>query len=298
MKSTKISLNDISAYKFNIAREWIEKADNIIVGAGAGLSAEGGLNYNSPELTEKWFPSYYRSGLTSLPIIQSLYWIIEQSDLPLYWGYWAQHIFHIRYETPSLPVYKSLLGMLSDKNYFICSTNVDGQFEKAGFPVDRIYAPQGDYGLFQCSVPCRDEVYPNGEMIQQMIEGLSLNSQGLPVIQKQDIPRCPHCGELLKPNIRCDHSFVETPHLRYLMNYQSFIQDCLHEKGKTILLELGCGFNTPSIIRYPFETLTRYSPYFSMIRINPDHSEIPQGIEDRAMGINSDLSLLFETENR
>ena len=289
MKSTKTSSSESYFDKIDRARELIADADRIIVGAGAGLSASGGLNYGDPELVRSWFPGYFSAGFRSLPMIQSVYWDINESDPVLYWGYWAQHIFRVRHDPPALPPHTALARLLADKEYFICTTNVDGQFLKAEIPSGRIHAPQGDYALFQCSKPCCDEVFPNEQMIRAMINGIAIDDRHLPRIRREDVPRCPRCGALLKPNLRCDDTFVETPHLKNLDAYQSFVQRCVTEERRTVLLELGAGFNTPIIIRYPFEHWTESIPFFSLIRINQDHAEVPRNIEHRSISIAADI---------
>lgn len=269
--------------KIEDAQEWLSQADRILIGAGSGLSASGGINYADKELAKKWFPRYYGMGLHTILDIQSVFWNISDENVLAYWGYWANHIQNIRYSSPVLKPYLDLFKLLEEKEYYICSTNVDGQFEKAGFPKEQIYAPQGDYALFQCSKPCTQDVYKNEEMVKTMLGHMDDSLE----IRKEDIPRCPKCGRLLIPNLRKDYTFVEKPHLVNQQAYMDFINKS--QKQNLVLLELGVGYNTPGIIRYPFEQITYKNKNAKLIRINLTCAAVPTEIESRSIGIEDDI---------
>lgn len=274
--------------KIDASADLIKSADKIIIGAGAGLSAAGGILYTDEELFKKWFPEYYSKGIRSIVEMQSIFWSVNEENATAYWGYWAKHIKKIRYEAPALNPYIDLFNIVKDKDYFICSTNVDGQFEKVGFPADKIFAPQGSYGLFQCIESCTDEVYNNKEMIDTML----LNMKDDMHIQEKDIPRCPHCGKLLVPNLRKDDNFVEEPHMANYEAYRKYISD---SKNKNlVLLELGVGYNTPVIIRYPFERITRQYKDARLIRINKTYPEVPREIREKSIEIGEDISIVLK----
>lgn len=265
----------------------LQSAQRIIVGVGAGMSAAGGLNYADPELVKKWFPEYRALGLHTLLDIQSRFWRYDSCKPEAYWGYWARHIWHIRHETGVLQPYRDLFWLLQGKNYFICSTNVDGQLEKAGFARDRIFAPQGDYRYFQCSRPCGDTLYPNRDMIEKMISRMPDAFE----IRTDDIPCCANCGAPLIPNLRCDDTFVEAPHIQNIFDYENFVQDC-RDKA-TLLLELGVGYNTPAIIRYPFETMAKLYPKATLVRLNLTDAEIPETLFQRGIEIGKDIKRIL-----
>ena len=264
------------------AADLIADAEHIVLGIGSGLSAAGGLNYADPELVRTWYPEYYSLGFRSIVELQSAYWYIGQGDLQKYWGFWAQHIYHVRYEASATEPYLDLRELMADKEHFIITTNCDSQIEKAGFSKDRIFAMQGNYCYFQCSRPCNDELFYNEQMINTMVENMDSPFE----IREEDIPRCPHCGALLMPNLRCDGRFVEKPHLVNASAYERFIND--HE-GPLLLLEMGIGYNTPVIIRYPFERLTLYRDNVTLIRINLDCADVPKNIERKSLSIEDDL---------
>lgn len=200
-------------------------------------------------------------------------------------AYWASHIKNIRYNIPATKPYSDLFDSIKDKNYFIITTNVDGQFEKAGFSKDIIFAPQGDYGLFQCEKPCCDEVFDNKDMIDKMVSNIDYESF---IIRSEDIPICHKCGGYMSRNLRVDNTFVETPHLLKQKDYVKFINNS--SKEKLVLIELGVGFNTPSIIRWPFDGITAKYPNTSLIRVNMDYPEIPKEIISKGLSFDNDIS--------
>ena len=145
-----------------------------MVGTGAGLSASGEINYLDKVLVEEWFPEYKNLNLNTIVEIQSAFWNLSNENVLAYWGYWARHIYNIRYKTKATKPYLDLYELLKDKEHFIITTNIDGQFEKAGFKKENIFTPQGDYALFQCSSPCSNKLYDNKEMINTMALNTSL----------------------------------------------------------------------------------------------------------------------------
>ena len=280
-----------SAYTLNYSDEYhavanaIRAADRLMIGIGSGMTSAGGFCYTDPSLARKGDPEYYSMGRKSIAEIMGCFWptTINERNAAVYWGFWANHIYHIRYEPDALQPYQDLYGLAKEKEYFICSTNVDGQLEKAGFNKQRIFAPQGDYALLQCSRPCSQDVYPNKVMITAMLENMASPLE----VRQEDIPRCPRCGSFLMPNLRCDQRFVEKPHLKNAGSYEAFLNGS-HDK-KLVLLELGVGFNTPVIIRYPFEQVTRLFPHTTLVRINDKAADVPHDIADKAVCIQGDL---------
>lgn len=285
------SLNRMSEYTENYLHEIhtvadaIKHADRVVAGIGSGMTSAGGLCYTDPALAEKWYPEYFSMGKKSIIEIMGGFWptTLNKRNAAAFWGFWVQHIFHIRYEPNALQIYQDLYNLLKGKDIFTCSTNVDGQLEKAGFEKSKIFAPQGDYALFQCEKPCSQTVYENKAMIETMLKNMVSPFE----VRQEDIPCCPRCGSFLVPNLRCDHRFVEKPHLQNMESYEAFMNGA-HNK-KTVLLELGVGFNTPTIIRYPFEQVTRLFPYATLIRINDRAAGVPHEIEGKAISIQADL---------
>lgn len=284
MMNTQNYLDNIKA-----ASELIKEAEYIIIGAGAGLSASAGLNYGDSKLFKKWFPELEKSGLKTIGDAISTYWQANDNNRTAFWAYWANHIKMIRYDSPAGKVYLDLLDMMKYKNYFIITTNVDSQFNKAGFDEQRMFTPQGNYGLFQCDKPCCQELFDNEEMVKKMVDNMDEEKF---LVREEDIPRCPHCGAYLAKNLRVDNTFVEAPHMEKHKNYVDFINQSV--QGKLLLLELGIGFNTPSIIRWPFEGIAKEHPSAKLIRINMNYPEVPKEIENKSLSFSQDITETIE----
>lgn len=291
--ATNKSTNEYWA-NIQTAARMIQTADRILVGVGSGMTAAGGLCYTDPDLTREWYPEYFSMGDKSIVEIMGRFWptnINEQNAL-LFWGFWARHINHIRFEPGTLKPYQDLFQIIHDKEYFICSTNVDGQLEKAGFSSEKIFAPQGDYALLQCQKPCTQSVYQNEEIIKKMIDHMATPFE----VRKEDIPRCPKCGRLLIPNLRCDHTFVEGIHIQNREAYETILKTS--RSVKLVLLELGVGFNTPDIIRYPFDTVATRCPEATLIRVNRDDASAELGAELRTISILNDAGQVLADIDR
>jgi NAD-dependent SIR2 family protein deacetylase len=247
-------------------RQLINQADAVLIGAGAGLSAASGHLYMDFAAFKNWFPGYHeRYGLRFIYEAD----FFEFPTREEYFAYWARHILKARFQSPAGKTYRDLFKLVGNLNYFVLTTNVDGQFAKAGFDSQRICTPQGDFAYFQCSKPCSNELYYNEPIIQAMLAGIDNDSF---TIRSHDIPLCPRCGRMLEPNIRKDANFVEEPWMEKYVDLEDFLAKS--KSGKLVILELGAGFNTPSIIRFPFEkTAATYSKSF-LIRVNKDNPEL------------------------
>ncbi len=228
----------------------LEEAEAVIIGAGAGLSASAGFVYNGErfqayfsDFEEKYgFHDMYSGGFYPYKTLEE------------YWAYWSRYIYLNRYMDPPKPVYEDLLELIKDKDYFVLTTNVDHCFQKAGFEKERLFYTQGDYGLFQCSEPCCQETWDNEEIIGEMIR-----RQDHMKIPRDLVPHCPHCGKPLTMNPRADDTFVQDEGwYQASRRYSRFLT--AHQDRKILFLELGVGYNTPVIIKYPFWQMTAKNP--------------------------------------
>jgi NAD-dependent SIR2 family protein deacetylase len=270
-----------------LARLLLE-ADFVLVGAGAGLSAAAGLNYQDPGLFARWYPQYIRLGVRTIWEGIVAHWEPNDSNRRRFWAFWAHHILRIRYDTPATCVYSGLRRLVAGKEHFVITTNVDGQFVKAGFLSDMLFTPQGDYGKFQCDQPCCDTLHDNHALVQQMVANTDPESL---LVRDTDIPRCPSCESYLERNLRRDHHFVEAPYMERKSAYAGFVNSSV--TAKLLLLEFGVGFNTPSIIRWHFEQITSKHPCATLVRVNLDDSAVPRAIEEKSLVFREDAGRLI-----
>lgn len=205
-----------------------------------------------------------------------------------YWAWWSRHIFYNRYVDAPLPVYQELLALVKDQDYFVLTTNVDHQFQRAGFEKSRLFYPQGDYGLWQCSRACHNKTYDNEDTVQQMIA----RQQDME-IPSELIPRCPVCGAPMVMNLRCDDTFVQDAGWYAARNrYADFI--LRHRCEKVLYLELGVGNNTPGIVKFPFWRMTAENPRAAYACVNLGEAYAPTEIRDRSICIDADIGRVLE----
>lgn len=275
MKSTENISDNIQKLK-----EKIRMADAVVIGAGAGLSTAAGFTYDG-ERFEKYF-SDFRKKYGFEDMYSGGFYPYKTPEE--HWAYWSRYIFVNRYQDAPKSVYEDLLKLVADKDYFVITTNVDHCFQKAGFDKKRLFYTQGDYGLFQCSEPCCQETFDNKDIIFEM-----LNRQKDMKIPTELLPVCPHCGKPLTMNLRSDDKFVEDEGWhRAAERYQSFLRT--RENEKILFLELGVGYNTPVIIKYPFWQMTAKNPNATYACVNKGQAICPTEIRHKSICINDDIS--------
>lgn len=261
----------------------LKEAEVVLIGAGAGASAAAGLAYsgkrftsNFGEFIEKYGSRYmtdmYTAGFYPFPTQEAK------------WGYWSMHSMINRFLPPAMPLYRQLYEMVKEKDYFVLTTNVDHQFQKAGFAADRIFATQGDYGNIQCEKGCHPKIYDAEELFYQMHQ-----ARQDCLVPSYMVPKCPVCGGNMTMHLRSDQYFVEDENwYKAAGRYKDFLKKL--ENKKSVLLELGVGFNTPTIIRFPFEKMVLENKALSLIRFNKDESFVPEDLGSRAVGIGGDMA--------
>lgn len=270
-------------------RELIQDAEKVIIGAGAGMSASAGLDYTDESFFLKHYKPFIIEGYRTVMDAISDHWEVSEENAKSYWAFWAWHINKIYYEVTIRSTYTLLYDIIKDKDYFVITTNGDGRFLNNLFDNNRIYAMQGNYGQFQCQQGCHNQLYDNKEMINDLVTAMDFELLEVP---HELIPRCPKCKGLMMPHLRIDHHFIETEQVIQSKAYTKFINNAYNHKS--VYLELGVGYNTPSIIRYPFEDMVYDDEETQLVRINTEHPEIPSEINHRAVGINCDINELLK----
>ena len=284
-------------YSDNIKKlkDALADADAVVIGAGAGLSTSAGFIYNG-ERFEKYFSDFAARYRFADMYSGGFYPYATQEE---FWAYWSRYIWVNRYMDAPKEVYEELFRLAENKDYFVITTNVDHCFQKAGFDKKRLFYTQGDYGLFQCSEPCHSKTYENENMIREMVlsqgwvigennelslpEGASLKM----AVPAEFLPRCPVCGKPLTMNLRSDDKFVEDEGWHQAAErYENFLRT---RNGKLLFLELGVGYNTPSIIKYPFWRMTEQNTDAIYACVNYGEAVCPSKIEKRSICIDGDI---------
>ncbi len=260
-------------------KELIKEADALVIGAGAGLSTAAGFEYGGKTFLDNFKEMHEKYGYTDMYSAGFHEFKTEEEK----WGYWSKFIYLQRYKEGSKQLYKDLYEIVKDKNYFVITTNVDHQFQLSGFDKKRLFYTQGDYGLFQCSLPCHNKTYDNEKMIMEMIKN---EKDGF--IPTNLIPKCPICGRFMSVNLRADDTFVEDDGWKKAsLNYTNFLNE--NKNKKIIFLELGVGYNTPAIIKYPFIQMTYKFDNAFYICVNKGENYLIKEIKDKSFFINKDI---------
>ena len=295
-KSTRTYLEDIKLLK-----EKIEEADAIVIGAGAGISTSAGFIYNGETFKKYMFDFIKEYGITDF--YSGGFFPFPTKEIM--WAFWSRNIYVNRYLDAPKDTYKKLLNLVKDKDYFVITTNVDHQFQKAGFDKKRLFYTQGDYGLFQSVNKNNKKTYDNEEIVYKMLEaqGFVKNEKGIydildekkisMSIPSELIPVCPDDGSDMTMNLRADDSFVEDDGwIEASIRYNDFVNK--RKNQRLLLLELGVGMNTPVIIKYPFWNMVIENKKSSYTCINYNEAFCPTEILDRSIIINEDIDKVLD----
>ncbi|KAJ3097160.1 hypothetical protein HDU97_005109 [Phlyctochytrium planicorne] len=281
----KLSLSD----QLRKPIEWIKDADMLLIASGAGLSASAGLDYTSEAVFKKHFPVMHARGF------RTFYEFFGYQDWSpqLQWGYLLSQVNLARFNWPESDVYadlKSIFERFDQDKAFVFTTNADGMFEQRGFPTDRIYTIQGDYSRIQCLKPCTPHSYwPTKDFIDKALPFVDPKTQEL--TNDAVIPACPNCGGKMFMNVRGGNWFLETPHREQRLKYLEFVERAKLAAAagkKVVVLEIGAGFNTPGVLRWPMEKLADVEG-IRLVRVNQSHPELPGRLKE-AVGVREDAT--------
>ena len=266
--------------KIEKLKQEIKNSDYILIGAGAGLSTSAGFLYDGKRFEDNFkdyikkygFTDMYSAGFYNFPTLEE------------YWAYFSLYVYINRFDIEENETYLNLYNIVKDKNYFVITTNVDGRFIDSKFDKDKIFAVQGDFALFQCSKPCRQETFYNEKYIREMIKYKKEMK-----IPTELIPKCPYCGRNMSMNLRADDTFVQDKNWDEQKDrYEEFLK--ISDNSKILFLELGVGFNTPSIIKYNFWRMTLNNKKSVYASINLGECYCASDIEERSICIDYDIA--------
>ena len=267
------------------AAEMIKAAEYVLIGSGSGMSLAAGAEYGG-EAFRKNFGEFRDIYGKDNPYMQDTYsaGFYPFPDEEAFWGMWSRLALYGGADLDVTPLHKTMLEAVSDKEKFLLTTNVDHQFEKAGFPAEKIFATQGSYNRIQCKRGCHPKTYDAVAQFRLMDQERK-NGR----IPSHMVPKCPVCGGAMAMNLRADSHFVQD---EAWYEAESCFSEFLYRAvgKKLVLIELGVGFNTPAIIRFPFEKLCREHKNTGLIRLNYDQAAVPESLGERAVGIDCDMS--------
>ncbi len=260
-------------------REALSSADAVVIGGGAGLSTSAGFTYSGERFEKNFGDFIARYGFSDMYSAGFFNFPSEEER----WAFWSRYILINRYTDAPKPVYEELLALVDGKDYFVLTTNVDHCFQKVGFDKKRLFYTQGDYGLWQCSLPCHDRTYDNEETVRLMAD-----RQRDMRVPSELVPHCPVCGRPMAMNLRADDTFVQDEGWYAAAGrYEDFIRR--HRGLRVLYLELGVGSNTPVIIKYPFWRMTAENPDAVYACVNLGEAYAPREIAGRSICIDADI---------
>jgi len=267
-------------------RTWWTEAEHVLVGAGAGLSAAAGIDYTDVADFARVFPVLARRGF------KARYQLIgfEGFRPAQHWAYWATHVDNVRFGPRPHPIYAQLRELVAGKDVFVLTSNVDAMFMRNGFDAERVFTPQGDYAAMQCRKPCRASVWPSQPAIERVLAHVDF--EAFEVIEPTAIPRCPTCGGEVFLNVRVDRAFVDAPYRQQANLFRSWLATAT--RGRLLLLEVGAGFNTPTVVRWQMERLAVALPQARFVRVNRDDAEVGEVPRERALTVPADAGDAIE----
>ncbi|KOV85371.1 NAD-dependent protein deacetylase of SIR2 family [Nocardia sp. NRRL S-836] len=252
----------------------LDEADRVLVAAGAGLSAAAGYDYTDTRRFAELFPVLHRMGL------RARYQLIGLPLPPrLLWGYWSVHVDDIRFGPAPNPMYARLREVIGARDNFVLTSNVDGLFARNGFT--DVWSPQGDYGRYQCETPCTRETWDSRPIVEAALAGLDPETG-----EASAVPTCPRCAGPVFLNVHKGPEYVAD---HYAPDGQR-LREWVNRPGDLLVVEIGAGYSTPTVIRRPVESLVRGLPRARLVRINRDHAEVPADLAERSVSVRADVA--------
>lgn len=261
----------------------LQQAQTVLIGAGSGLSTAAGHTYTGARFYDNFadfhakygIPDLYSGGFYPFETVQEK------------WAWWSCAVMLNRYAEPDSTVHRDLCQLLQGKDFFVLTTNVDHLFQQNGFKTAQMFYTQGDYGSFQCSRACHDEVYDNQQQIERMV-----HAQQDMKIPMALVPICPKCGAEMDMHLRKDDTFVQNAQwYAACERYDQFVQSCADKA--VVYLELGVGQNTPAIIKHNFWRQTYRNPHATYVCINQGEAYAPDEIAARSLCIDGDIAAVL-----
>ena len=276
-----------------IIADSIKTSERVLIGGGAGLSASAGIDYTDSGTFSKLFPRWFEKGYR----MQYEFIGFENWTEGERWAYWATHVNHVFYEFPPSPVYRKLHEVIKEKDFYVITSNADGLFIKSGFEPERVFQAQGNYDRLMCMKPCTSRTWHAKPFIDIAIA--NIDHETFSISDEEAIPACPECGGPMTVAFRQREDYE-----KWARDYETWYKSIFDKK--LVVLEFGVGFNTPGVIRRPFEYLVYSHDNVLFVRVNMSyinyentaHPQIPHQIKDKSISINGDAGEFIEKLHR
>lgn len=238
----------------------IREADLVLVGIGRELCAGRLIDFQ-----EEIDNPYYQN-------------LIGREDQE---SSWMRTVYEREYllSMKETDLFKELECVLEGKEYFVVTSNDDGLLYHTRLKKDHITAPCGNGDFFQCSKPCDEQLYPANLGLKDLISHYETTGQ-------IEFLECPRCGQRLVLNVRTEETksiYIEGAYLNSWANYTKWLQNTLNKK--LFILELGEGFETPSLFHWPFEKMAFYNKKASFVRVHRSLYQIGKELREKGRGI-------------
>ncbi|OJW22072.1 MAG: NAD-dependent protein deacetylase [Planctomycetales bacterium 71-10] len=257
------------------AAEAVAAADALLIGAGAGMGVDSGLpDFRGREGFWNAYPPYAKLGL-DFAQLASPHWF--RRDPALAWGFYGHRLGLYRSTVPheGFQILRRLAGRMNHGE-FAYTSNVDGQFQRAGFPADRIHEVHGAIGLMQCLDDCGVGIFRAGGVAVEIDPGTMRAVGGLPT--------CPDCGSLARPNILMfgDGGWDPSVSDAQAGRLRAWLEAIVEADARLVIVECGAGTAVPTVRRFCERLLA--IPGATLVRINPREPEGPAGTISIATG--------------
>lgn len=263
----------------------LNQSDAVVVGIGAGLTSAANIGYSGSRF-EQHFADFIKK-YNLLDMLQA-----SLFDYPNWQTYWAFHSRFIKlncFDLPKSSLFLNLKEILDKHNYFIITTNSDNSLQVNDFDENKIFYIQGKYDLLQCSQMCLNKLYQKNDLIKDMVE----NQKDM-LVDSALIPKCPNCDAFLEVNKRIAFKGMVEDENFFLQKekYEKFLQE--NKDKKVVFLEIGVGYTTPQLIKWPFWQMTVDNPKAKYVVLNSKNYHLSENIKQQSKIFNQDIAQLIE----
>jgi NAD-dependent SIR2 family protein deacetylase len=258
------------------AASLVSSADALLITAGAGMGVDSGLpDFRGSGGFWRAYPALGRLGISFEEMAQPR-WFADRPEMA--WAFYG-HRRQLYRETIPHAGFQTLLrwGESKPAGYFVATSNVDGQFQKAGFPAERVLELHGNIHRLQCTQPCSDAIWDAGDPPPALDIDMSSLTARAP------LPRCPQCGALARPNVLMFNDVDWSPGVRFEQEnrYRHWLASI--RGRRLVIIELGAG-TAIATVRMLGERLVTERDRTSLIRVNPDATDADERVSPIRMG--------------